>query len=256
MAPSNSTSSSATLRIPLRRFATHVLLSVLATLIPELFQKWDMLFIFPIVIPVFGVWTDLALVLLNPLDKTRSSLYSASLTMCLGYLHQATTVIGEGLLDSSSGFSQTQHIAVHICLAFFIISEFEFYRAYVGFRNFESGFDAIKYFLVANAESDHVFPISRDPWGFGYMNFTEGPDFEIFTKAFGLCFAQWFIFWIVNGLANVLLKCMVDPSWNEGKGLWLAMTSVNVLFTTKSIWQLFLNVPLLRVVRQSNHVAF
>jgi hypothetical protein len=92
--------------------------------------------------------------------------------------------------------------------------------------------------------------------GFGYMNFIQGPDSEIFSKAFGLYFVQWLIFWVINGLANVLLKRVVDPSWNEGKGLWMAMTSVNVLFTTENVWQLFLNVPLLRVVRKANHVAF
>jgi hypothetical protein len=165
MAPAYSASSAGTLRIPLHRFATHAFLSVLATLIPEIFQKWDTLFMIPFVAPVFGVWVDLALIWLNPLDKPRSLLYCASLTMCLGYLQQTTTTIGKGLLNSNTGFSQAQHIAVQFCLAFFIISEFEFYRAYVDFRKFESGFDAIRYFLAANVESNHVFPISRDPWG-------------------------------------------------------------------------------------------
>jgi hypothetical protein len=176
--------------------------------------------------------------------------------MCLGYLHQATTAIGERLLDSSSGFSRTQHVAVHFCLAFFVISEFEFYRAYINFRNFEQGLDPIKYFLVANVEPDHVFPISRDPWDFGYMTRTERPNFEIFSRPINLHMGQWLLFWTIGGLANFLLKRMVDPSSNDGKDLLWAMTSTNILFTTENAWMVFLNLPLLRVVRQANHVGF
>ncbi|KAF2128323.1 hypothetical protein P153DRAFT_317997, partial [Dothidotthia symphoricarpi CBS 119687] len=177
MAPSYSTSYLATLRIPPRRFATQVFFSVLATLIPSLLQKWNILLLSGLVALVCGASTDLALTYLNPLAKPRSPPYCISLSMCLGHLHQATTALGQRLLDSSSGFSQTQHAAVHFCLAFFVISEFEFYRAYTDFKNFESYLDVVKYFLLANVEPNRVFPISRDPWGFGYMTCLEGPDF-------------------------------------------------------------------------------
>lgn len=153
--------------------------------------------------------------------------------MCLGYLHQATTAIGERLLDSSSGFSQTQHVAVHFCLAFFVISEFEFYRAYIDFKNFEPGLDAIKYFLVANVEPDHVFPISRDPWGFGYMTRTKGQNLEIFTKSNGLHVGQWLLFWVIGGLANFLLKRMVDPSSNDGRLLGATLGKTKALDGTQ-----------------------
>ncbi|KAH8688919.1 hypothetical protein GQ44DRAFT_556368, partial [Phaeosphaeriaceae sp. PMI808] len=163
-----------TLRIPLRRFATQVFFSMLANLIPNLLQKWNVLPISGLVALVCVAYTDFALTFRNPLAKPRSPQYLIPLSMCLGYLHQVTTVIGQQLLDSRSGFSQTQHVAVHFCLAFFIISEFEFYRAYINFRNFEPGFKAIKYFLLANVEPNYVFPISRDPGGFGYITRTKG----------------------------------------------------------------------------------
>jgi hypothetical protein len=255
MAPPYSTSSAATLRIPLHRFATQLFFSVLATLVPSLLQKWNILPLSGLVALVCGAYSDFALTFRDPLAKSRSPQYCISLSMSLGYLHQAITVIGERLLKPSSGFSQTQHVTVHFCFAFFVISEFEFYRAYINFRNFESGLDPIKYFLVANVEPDHVFPTSRDPWGFGYMPRTKGPNFETSTNSNGLYVGQWLLFWIIGGLANLHLKRMVDPSWNDGKDLLWAMLSTNVLFTTENVWTLFLHLPLLRVVRQANHVA-
>ncbi len=257
MAPSLSTSSAATLRIPLRRFATQVFFSVLATLIPNLLQKWDILPISGFIV-LYGVaYTDLALAFRDPLAKPRSPYYSIPLGMSLGYLHQITTAIGERLLDSSSGFSQTQHVAFHFCLAFFIISEFEFYRAYSESKNFEPSLNVIKHFILANVDPNHVFPVSRDPWGFGYgyMTLFPGPDLEMTWKYCGLNIGQWLLFWINSGLANILLKRMVDPSSNYGEVLLWAMTSTCVLFTTEDLW-LLLNVPLLRVVRQANHVGF
>ncbi|KAF2825313.1 hypothetical protein CC86DRAFT_264570, partial [Ophiobolus disseminans] len=97
-----------------------------------------------------------------------SSQYCIFLSMSLGYLHQLTTAIGKYFLDSSSSLSQTQHAAVHFCLAFFIISEFEFYRVYINLKKYESSLDALKYFRRANITSERVFPVSRDPWVFGY----------------------------------------------------------------------------------------
>jgi len=256
MAPSCSTSSAATLQIPLRRFATQVFFSVLAILIPNLLQRWDVLPLSGLIALVCGSSADLALTFRNPLAKPRSPQYCIPLSMCLGCLHQATTALGKRLLDSSAGFSYTQHVAVHFCLAFFIISEFEFYRAYTNFKNIETGLQAIKYFVVANFEPDHVFPVSRDPWGFGYMTRTEGPDFEISKKSNALHIGKWLLFWVIGGLANFLLKRMVDPSPSDGKDLLWAMTGTNVFFTLENAWTLFLHLPLLRVVRQANHVGF
>lgn len=258
MAPSYSTSPHATLRIPLRRFAAQVFFSVLATVIPNLLQRWSILPISGLVALVCGASSDLALTYRNPLVKPRSPRYCISLSISLGYLHQATTAIGERLvLDPSPGFSQTQHVAVHFCLAFIVISEFEFYRAYIDFKNFEpGGLDAIKYFLVANVELDHVFPVSRDPWRFGYVARNEGSDYGLFSKSNGLYVGQWLLFWMTGGLANFLLKRMVDPSLNDGKDLLWALASTHVFFTSEKAWTPFLHLLLLRVVRQANHVGF
>ena len=256
MAPPYSTSSAATLRIPSRRFATQVVFSALAVLIPSLLQKCNVLPLSGLIGLVCGGYSDLALTYRNPRAKQRSAPYCIFLSTCLEYLHQATTALRERILDPSPGFSQTQHVAVHFCLALFIISEFEFYRAYIDFKGFESRLDAIKYFVKANVEADHIFPVSRDPWVFGYMNRTVGLDFKIFTKPHGLHIFQWLLFWIIGGLVNVLLKRIVNPSSNGWKDLLLAITSTHVFFTTECAWTLFVHLALLRVVRQANHVGF
>jgi hypothetical protein len=176
--------------------------------------------------------------------------------MCLGHLHQVTTAISQYLLDSSSGFSRKQHIAVHFCLAFFIISGFEFYRAYINVKKFDPGLDPIEYFLRGNVEPNHVFPVSRDPVGFSYVKQVAEPDFAIFSKSNDLQIGQWLLFWGIDGLANLLLKRIVNRSSGDGKDLLWVMMGMNVFFTTDNGQARFLNLPLLRVVRQAKHVAF
>jgi hypothetical protein len=47
------------------------------------------------------------------------------------HLHQITIAISQNHTNGSPGFAQTQHVAVHFCLAFFVISELEFWRLYI-----------------------------------------------------------------------------------------------------------------------------
>jgi hypothetical protein len=143
-----------------------------------------------------------------------------------------------------------QHVAVYFCLAFFVISEFEFYRACINCNKFNPGFDPIKYFLVANVEPDHVFPVSRDSVGFDYIEHVARPDFEMFSKSNGLQIGQWLLLSIFDGIANVLFKHMLNASsGDEGDHLW-AMVGMNVFLTTNSDWARFLHLPLLRVAKQ------
>jgi hypothetical protein len=114
----------------------------------------------------------------------------------------------------------------------------------------------MKYFLIANFESDHIFPLSRDPWGYGYMTRTKEPNFQTSRKSNGLQVGQRLLFWIMSGASNFLIKQIVDPSTNDGNDLLWAMLSTNVLFTMENVWTLVLHLPLLRVVRQVNHVGF
>jgi hypothetical protein len=219
MVPSNSTSSTATLRIPWRRFVTQVFFSVLVVIVSRHLQRWDDSHI-RWYMALFGV--VLAELAMRVYDRRRARVailsYCLPLAVCLYETHEATTVIGIQPLRSGAVFSLTQHVAVHFCLAFFAISEIEFYRAYMDVSNLEPGLDTIKYCLLANIKPDHVFPYSRDPYGFGYVSpISPKQPHHAYMKWLG----QGLLFQITNALMYVLLKRMVDPGstkWIEVLG--------------------------------------
>lgn len=72
-------------------------------------------------------------------------------------LHTITTLFGRYVGDRDSGFTTRQHIAVHFCLVFYVITELEFYCAYLEFEEFDTYTDCLKYLLLANV--NHYFRI-------------------------------------------------------------------------------------------------
>ena len=266
MAPSYYPSSTATLRIPWRRFVTQVFFSVLFVTIShhveslndsrmKSYIRWS--------IALFGVvLVDLAT---RAYDRRRNRVkrfhYCLLLALCLVELHSGTTVIGEQLLESGSVFSQTQHAAVHFCVSFFVISEFEFYHAYIEFRDPKPGPDTIMCILVANVEYYHDFTYSRDPYAFGYT--TQDELRRVLQHNLRkLCFwyiGQWLLFYPISSLANILLQSLVGPSPNGWWDLFCAFSSLNVLFKAEeslALPALLLHLLMLKVVRQANYVVF
>jgi hypothetical protein len=171
MAPPYSTISTTTLRIPPSRFLTHLLLSLLAVLIPTVLHHWDVLVL--IYIPAFPLTllTNLLLYESGFVARPLSIPYCFSLSTCLAGLHHFTTYLRTYLLShDGAGFGSTQHLAVHGALAFWVISEFEFYRVYAEFRGFETTKEVLKGGWKANSDQD--FKVSREPYHFGYMSIT------------------------------------------------------------------------------------
>ncbi|KAH7076860.1 hypothetical protein BKA63DRAFT_565233 [Paraphoma chrysanthemicola] len=113
MVPPLSTSPTATLRIPPRRFLTQALISLLATLIPNILQHFDLRFL-SFLVTFFGTaFAKLALRYHNPRAKLRSDASLFLISYPLGYLHQITTFIGTCSLYSAGsvvGSTRAQHV--------------------------------------------------------------------------------------------------------------------------------------------------
>lgn len=122
-------------RIPLYRFATHLLLSTLAISVPRLLQRWDLTVLTAFIAVQLGAIAQLVAKFRNPGPQSPSPSYCTCVSMYLALLFQGTTIIGKHIADDTIGFSQNQHIVVNFCLTFFI-SEIEFYRAYTNFKDF------------------------------------------------------------------------------------------------------------------------
>jgi hypothetical protein len=224
MAPPYSTISATTLRIPLHRFATHIFLSALSTLIPTLLQKWDILFLSPLCAVACILWADIILESHTPPAKHRSLPYCLTLGLSLGSLHHLTTLLGRHVVKT--GFSSTQHVAVQFACAFWIITEFEFYRTYaVDFKAFPKTLEALKYGWKANIDS--TFCVSREPYHFEYMSVvvTDSPRW----REVAIWFAQYCAFMVVCGLFSLGIKYArwirsgvgVGERW--GRGWWRRM---------------------------------
>jgi hypothetical protein len=126
----------------------------------------------------------------RPLDM----FYCLFLSLVLSFLHQLTTLLGQYLL-STNGFTGTQHVAVHFSLLFWVLTEFEFYWTYIDFRDFEATRDAIKSAWKANIDTN--FPVTRDPYGIGYIK-TVIRDRIPYRKV-ALWTAQYYLFMFIAG---------------------------------------------------------
>lgn len=279
MTLSHSTPSSEAARIPLRSFATNFLLSAVVAAIPRLFQYFggpqlkDIMVLISYnatilcVLAIYSLWIDSS----RKEAFLPKEIHSALFTHLIAALNIITIFIGRHQGDPVSGFTTRQHIAVHFCLVFFVITEFEFYRAYILFRKFDTYTDCFKHFLEANV--DPLFPYRRDPMWYTtdlpsswrrYLlngeNEARSPLAMALSKAYVFIVALYFqalylLFHVVCGLANYLIKRAInpDPEYN----LQGAMLGVMVFFGTypASAPGLYLGMLLLRVVRQANYVG-
>ncbi|KAH7087071.1 hypothetical protein FB567DRAFT_592917 [Paraphoma chrysanthemicola] len=194
MVPPLSTSPTAKLQIPPRRFLTQICFSALATLLPNILQYFDLLFL-SFLFTLFSIaFAKIALKYHKPRSKLRSDAYLILLSYTLGYLHQLTTIIGAYSLSSAGSdaeLTRAQHIAVDFCLAFVIISECEFYHMYCEVKKFKTWMDMVKGLCRANIESEHVFSVSRDPWpAFGYLSLPDTPNSLLIGKTAAVHIAQ------------------------------------------------------------------
>jgi hypothetical protein len=155
-------------------------------------------------------------------------------------------------------------------MAFCAISELEFYRAYMRFKKSETYTACCRNLLRANFDLE--FDYSRDlhyyiltmpeRWRRWLDGDTERPCITNFwslayIRSHVVLVASWFVFGLVGGLANYPIECFVDSVSEHD--LQSARTNVFVLLGASSkfpLWQGFLGLALLRVVRQANHVGF
>jgi hypothetical protein len=197
-----------TLRIPLRRFLTHIFFSALAVLSLRLLQKVDLLSLIYITYYPLILLANLALHESHFITRPLDMFYCLFLSLVLSFLHQLTTLLGQYLL-STNGFTGTQHVAVHFSLLFWVLTEFEFYWTYIDFRDFEATRDAIKSAWKANIDTN--FPVTRDPYGIGYIKAVIRD--RIRYREVALWTAQYYLFMFICGLLNLRIKCVVDPKW-------------------------------------------
>lgn len=255
-------------RIPLRCFAAHALLSALAVAIPQLFQfsagtylKDATLFLSWNTTHICGFLVHIILSFRN-FDININ--YSIAASHIIASLHVITLLLGKYVSDPSSGFTQRQHIVVHFCLVFYVITELEFYRAYANFKKFDTYTDAFKRLHLANA--DPTFTYCRDPFSYildlpNTCRYNPNSDNEPRTfwascRPYCAFSASCLLFHAVGGLANYLIKCMVNP---DPRCDWIsAMMNGLVFFGSyqASYWELILGFALLRAVRQANYVGF
>jgi hypothetical protein len=276
MTPSHSTpSSEAAARIPLQRFAMHFLLATLATAIPQLLQYFAGAYLKDVIVSLSwsathmcGFAIHVLLAVRNSHDKAFFSdgIYGVVTSSLIATLHIIATQLGIYLGDPDSGFTTRQHIAVHFCLVFNVITELEFYRAYIKFEKFDTYTDCLKYLPLANVNSS--FPYCREPfcyiidWPNSWRRYLDGNDNPrtfwtvAFSKSHTVLYVSYFVFHVFCGFANYSIKRMVnpDPEYN----LRSAMVNGLILFGTysASVWEVFMGLALLRVVRQANYVGF
>ncbi|KAF1840179.1 uncharacterized protein K460DRAFT_421172 [Cucurbitaria berberidis CBS 394.84] len=275
MAPSHSTPSSEAARIPLRRFATHFLLSTLATAIPQLLQYFADAHIKKVIVSLswgathacgFLIYVLLSSFYPNDMAFVPDIIYGIAGSSLISTLHIITILLGRYVEDSDSGFTTRQHIAVHFCLVVYVITELEFYRAYTGFKKFDTYTECLKSLPLANV--NHSFLYCRDPFGYmidmpnSWRRYLNGDNdlrtfWDIaFSKSHNILCASYLLFHVVCGLANYSIKRMVNP--DPEYALRSAMVNGLILFGTypASIWEVLLGLALLRVVRQANYVGF
>jgi hypothetical protein len=275
MAPSHSTPSSEAARVPLQRFATHFLLSTLATAIPQLLQYFAGAYLKNVMVSLSwsathtcGFAIHVLLAIRNPHDKAFFSdgIYGVVTSSLIATLHIIATQLGRYVGNPDLGFTIRQHIAVHFCLVFNVITELEFYRVYIKFEKFDTYTDCLKYLPLANVNPS--FPYCREPFCYiidlpnSWRRYLDSDDnlrtfwAATFSKSHILLYASSFVFHVFCGLANYSIKCIVnpDPDYN----LRSAMVNGLILFGTypASFWNMFMGLALLRVVRQANYVGF
>jgi hypothetical protein len=286
MTPVHPTPSREATRIPPQRFLTHVLFSASATATPQVLHYLLSRY-FPGYDPKDSIVTlnwsltagcGIAIYAhVHPIPsngpfrhKLARAIYAGLASHLVAAQYPLTLLLGRHMRDPTSGFPPRQHIAVHFCMAFCAISELEFYRAYMHFKKFETYTACFRNLLRANFDLE--FDYTRDlhyyiltmpeRWRRWLDGDTEPPCITNFwsmkyIRSHVVLVASWFVFGLVGGLANYPIECFVDPA--SGHGLQSARTNVFVLLGASSkspLWQGFLGLALLRVVRQANYVGF
>jgi hypothetical protein len=215
-----------------------------------------------------GFAIHVLLAIRNPHDMSFFSgrIYGIAASSLIATLHIITTLFGESVGDSDSGFTARQHIAVHFCLVFYVITELEFYRAYIKFENFDTYTDCLKRLPLANV--DPSFPYCREPFCYmidlpnSWRRYLDGDNDPrtfwaiAFSKSHNVFFASYLVFHVVCGLVDYPIKRIVNP--DPEYDLRGAIVHGLILFGTyrASVWEVLLGLALLRVVRQANYVCF
>lgn len=157
------------------RFIAQILVSTLDVLISHFLQRYDAVYMSDFIAPFIVLPIEIVLMLLSRAPRSSRS-YDRFTTYSLEWLYQFTTLISKYVLAPDTGFTQSQHIAVHFSLVFFLLSEMEYYRAYVKSENYHEGFRNWKYSLLADVEPYKAFPVSRDPLILGYTDCKDCKD--------------------------------------------------------------------------------
>ncbi|CAO2655585.1 Nn.00g043880.m01.CDS01 [Neocucurbitaria sp. VM-36] len=195
--------------------------------------------------------------------SSASPAYCGTVTFLLVLLHRASSLLGR-YIAGESGFTTSQHVAVHLALGFYILSELEFYRNCIVTYPFDNWRMLLLYCI--HAQISPTFTESRDLWWYTpglhdryarYLNSdTEPGGFTALrSKSNRTVYMLMPLFFVINGCLNYGIKRMVNPSHDSENFLRL-VGSVNVLFRVDSTTKLYLGVGLLRVARQTNFLAF
>jgi hypothetical protein len=242
------------LHLSLRRFVIYLSVSAVAVSLPSLvLQMTGNAFLIPCIAFQCGAIFSVASQFIPGMLPT-SYPYSICTSLLLASLHPLTTLIEpHGAPDQD--FSPTQHAAVNLGLAFFVLSECEFYRAYVTFRP-----GAL--FLFANV--DREFPMARETyvylsldeyasWWQRYVTDAPTPTTFLrilFSARYNVFYILFVVFHVVSGYWHWQIMGVIDP---REEGFWLAVMRQNGVFVPKEAAMAMLGTMVLgRVVRVGN----
>jgi hypothetical protein len=151
--------------IPLRRLATHILLSTLAAAIPQLLLYFAGTCLKDGIVSLSWSATHMCGLAIHVLLAIRDphkaffpdGIYSIAASSLIATHHNITTLLGRYVGDIHSGFTTRQHIAVLFCLVFYAITELRFYRAYIKFKRFDTYTDCLDNLPLANVNPALVY---------------------------------------------------------------------------------------------------
>ncbi|KAF1834222.1 hypothetical protein BDW02DRAFT_598347 [Decorospora gaudefroyi] len=173
--------------------------------------------------------------------------YCIATAYVLLYLYEGATAIEKYATSLGSNFSRTQHSVVHFGLAFFVLSELEFYRQYIAFRGIQDWRTALRELPWANY--DRTFAVTRDPLGYILSvprdaNTKDAGSALIWLRSnhFRIFMLTTLLFYPIGGCFNYPLKRIVNPSLDaEGERFVDLLSNANILYNETVVFSVFLH---------------
>jgi hypothetical protein len=220
------------LHLSLARYIAYLLISGLAVYVSGLdLHVEDNALLIGCISWECGVLISITNHFLRPLILPASFLYCIPMALLLVALRPATTLLGRYAVPYPR-FAENQHMAVHLALAFYVLSETKFYRAYAAFRPGDL-------FLLANV--DREFPMARETYFYVSLDeyfaiwqryVRDAPADTtcldiLFSARFNVFCGLFVVAYIVAGWCNWLIMGILDAREEQ---LWVTVMRHNGFF--------------------------